>query len=61
MKNMDSTSRFYSRIKASTEYKTLRYMRRKQRSNRKLLQESMYGGDPQIDEEHDYGLNPMNQ
>ena len=60
MKNMDSTSRFYSRIKASTEYKTLRYMRRKQRSNRKLLQESMYGGDPKLDEEHDYGLNPMN-
>ena len=34
-------------------------MRRKQMSNRKLLQVSVYGGDPQTDAEHDYGLNPM--
>ena len=36
-------------------------MRRKQKSNRKLLQVSVYGGDPQIDVELDYGLNPISQ
>ena len=36
-------------------------MHRKQKSNRKLLQVSVYGGDPQIDAEHDYSLHPMSQ
>ena len=61
MKNLDSVSRFHARVKSTTKYKSLWYIRRKQRSNRKLLQVSMYGGDPQIDAEHDYGLSPMNR
>ena len=61
MKNLDSVSRYHARVKSTTKYKSLRYIRRKQRSNRKLLQVSMYGGDPQIDAEHDYGLSPMNR
>ena len=61
MKKLDSVSKFHGRVKSTAKYKSLRYMRRKQKSNRKLLQVSVYGGDPQIDAEHDYGLNPMNQ
>ena len=56
---LDMESRYHGRRQASFKYKSLRHVRRRQKNNRKLLQLSAYGTDPQIDAEHDYGLNPV--
>ena len=56
---LDMESRYHGRRQASFKYKSLRHVRRRQKNNRKLLQLSAYGTDPQVDAEHDYGLNPV--
>lgn len=58
MTKLDSQSKYHGRRQASSKFKNQRYIRRKQKSNRKLLLLSVYGGDQQIAEEHDYGINP---
>ena len=56
---LDMESRYRGRRQASFKYKSLRHVRRRQKNNRKLLQLSAYGTDPQIDVEQYYGLNPV--
>lgn len=56
---IDSVSRFHGRRQASMKYKTMRHVRRKQKSNQKLMRLSVYGANRQIDKEHDYGINPV--
>ena len=60
MIKVDSVSIFHGRRQATVRYKSLRHLRRKGKVNRKLLSMSVYGGDQQIDQEHDYGINPTN-
>lgn len=58
MSKVDSATRFHGRRQASLKYKTFRYLRRKQKNNRKLFQLSLYGTDHQLDTEHSYGIYP---
>lgn len=58
MEQLDTVSKFHTRRQTTYQYKTLRHVRRKQKCNRKLLKFSVYGENIQINEEHDYGINP---
>ena len=60
MIKVDTVSKFYGRRQATVRYKSLRHLRRKGKVNLKLLSMSVYGGDQQIDQEHDYGINAIN-
>ena len=58
MKRVDKVSKFHGSRQTTPKFKSLRYIRSKQKSNRRLLQVSAYGANELINEEHGYGINP---